>query len=96
VKLFLLPKDGSTRVRMKLPAKDAPSVPMEVACPSCGANPYLIFGGNKHISKDDLAYESDGYCTSCQAYVGTIRLEVETLFGLREDEAVLKGRCRVY
>jgi hypothetical protein len=45
---------------------------------------------------DDRAWEADGYCTACKAHVGTIRVEPDTLFGVREDEAVLMGRCRVY
>jgi len=42
------------------------------------------------------AYEADGYTACCGAYLGIIRVEPSTIFGLREDEAVLYGRVRVY
>jgi hypothetical protein len=66
------------------------------ACPHCTTTPFKIAGSGKQITTDDRAYEAEGFCLACLKYVGTIRAEPSTLFGLHEDEAVLHGRCRVY
>ncbi len=57
---------------------------------------FWIRGYNRRFSADDQAYEADAACASCGKHVGILRVEVSTLFGVREDEAVLHGRCRVY
>jgi len=93
-KLYLI-REGE-RKKLSLPEKEATSTPVGEACPSCGEPEYKVSGGNRRISSDDRAYESDAYCCKCNTFVGTLRLEVDTLFGLREDNAVLNGRCRVY
>ena len=72
----------------------------EGACPGCGAIPFRIAGGGKERdprSPDDT-YRSGGRCMSadCAAPVGWIYQKVSTIFGLEEDERVLRGRCRVY
>jgi hypothetical protein len=97
--LYFTPRDGEReRTRLTLPERDDGSVSLgvDVCCPSCGVRGVKVSGRNKRISQDDIAYESDAYCTSCREFVGELRLEVSTLFGLREDHAVLYGRCRVY
>lgn len=66
------------------------------ACPHCGAEPFKVAGSNMHPSADDRAWEADGKALCCGASVGVIRAEPDTLFGVREDEAVLHGRARVY
>jgi hypothetical protein len=48
------------------------------------------------ISQDDCAYESDAVCTACRKTVGLIRAEMDTLFGLEEDERVAALPCRKY
>ncbi len=66
-------------------------------CPHCGIEPFKLQGNGMRPSIDDRAYEADGYCVACHKRVGTIRAEPNTLFGVREDTAVLvHGRCRVY
>lgn len=69
---------------------------VEGACPKCGVADFKVAGSGKYPSKDDLAWEAEGYCCACREHVGIIRVETNTLFGVREDEAVLRGRCRVY
>jgi hypothetical protein len=64
-------------------------------CPTCKA-PLKLVGSGKSPSQDDRAWEAQGYSACCKAHVGLIRVETDTLFGVREDEAVLNGRCRVY
>jgi len=66
-------------------------------CPKCRAHDtFGVRGKGARIAPDDRAYEADGYTTCCGAYLGTIRVEPSTIFGLREDESVLYGRVRVY
>ncbi len=78
------------------------------SCPKCGhveqASPghgvsgdvFKAAGTNKRIAPDDRHWEADAVALCCRAPIGTFRLEVNTLFGIREDIAVLQGRCRVY
>jgi hypothetical protein len=65
-------------------------------CPHCGCDPFGVAGRGRRASADDRAWEADASCTNCGRAVGLLRAEPDTLFGVTEDEAVLKGRCRVY
>lgn len=96
MKIFLLMRDGSARRKCTVPFTDADHAVCDGACPHCGTNDFKVAGSNRRIAPDDRAYEADAGCLACKAYVGTLRLETNTLFGVREDEAVLAGRCRVY
>lgn len=57
---------------------------------------FKIAGSGRRPSDDDRAWEADAGCLACKAHVGTLRVESNTLFGVREDERVLRGRVRVY
>jgi hypothetical protein len=57
---------------------------------------FKVAGTGRRPSADDRAWECDAHCLACKAHVGTLRAEMSTLFGVREDEAVLNGRPRVY
>jgi hypothetical protein len=72
------------------------SATVEGKCPGCGEELLVVRGTGRHIAADDRAYESDAIALCCELHVGTIRAEVDTIFGVREDEAVLYGRPRVY
>ena len=65
-------------------------------CPRCLAKPFKVSGKNMRIADDDRSYISDAHCVSCGKYVGSLITVVNTIFGIREDQAVLNGRCRVY
>lgn len=67
-------------------------------CPCCGATgeSFLVSGGGRRPSQDDRAWEADAACRACHAHLGVLVYETGTLFGVREDEAVLCGRWRVY
>jgi len=93
-RLFLF--QGKKKTKIPLTDRSVSAVAPGGPCPECGQEGYRVAGKNKRIAEDDRAYESDAYCTSCERPVGTLRLEVSTIFGLREDNAVLRGRCRVY
>ncbi len=53
-------------------------------------------GTGRRPSVDDRAYEADAVSACCSKAVGTLRLEVSTLFGVREDEAVARLGVRIY
>lgn len=84
-------------VRLVTAHDEGRSATAEGTCPHCAAEPFAIAGTGRRIAADDRAYEADGVCVACRQPVGLIRAEVNTLFGLHEDEAVLcHGRARVY
>ncbi len=95
MKLFLLLSEGERRTARE-PFDGADHVVVDGACPKCGTHDFRVAGHGRRPSADDRAWEADASCYACRARVGTIRLETNTLFGVREDEAVLKGRVRVY
>ena len=76
---------------------NARHVEAPVACPVCAAPaPLRVIGGPRRIADRDH-YEADAYCQACGIQIGKLRVEMETLFGLEEDESVLThGRARVY
>jgi hypothetical protein len=79
-----------------LPHKECDHVVAEGACPHCKATPFKVAGGGMQPSADDQAYEATARALCCGKGVGTLRAEMNTLFGVEEDERVLNGRCRVY
>ncbi len=94
MRLFFVPLQGA-RVERDMPAPGAPDVTFEVACPACQASQLVLRGdGAKPAGRD--AYVARAIALCCKASVGTLRVEVDTLFGIEEDEAVLQGRARVY
>ena len=95
MKIFLLVSTGPRR-KCKLPHPEADHAIVEGKCPECGSENFGAQGKNMRPSEDDQAYEADGYSTCCKKSVGTIRTEMNTLFGVREDNAVLNSRFRVY
>jgi hypothetical protein len=95
MKIFLLMLDEPKR-RAKPPFPEADHAVVEGSCPRCSATPFAVAGTGKRPSQDDRAWEADAVCLDCRASVGTLRVETNTLFGVREDQAVLQGRCRVY
>ena len=66
------------------------------ACPACNVSPFRVGGSGSYPAQDDRAYEATAYCLACRERVGVLRAEVSTIFGVREDEAVLHGRARIY
>ena len=94
MRIFLI--TPTIRIPLHLPHEGADHAIAASACPKCTAPNFGVQGANQRPSDDDRAWEADGYCCACKQHVGTIRAEPDTLFGVREDEAVLRGRCRVY
>ena len=75
---------------------DYVTVVTEDGCPQCKSKPLRVHGNGPRPSEDDRAYEADATSVCCGKVVGVLRAEVNMLFGVREDQAVLNGRCRVY
>lgn len=95
MKVFLV-RDGARHVcAIPFPGCDHVVV-TDQPCPHCKGTPFKIGGAAMRPSADDKAYEADAACLNCMSAVGTLRAEMSTLFGVREDEAVLHGRPRVY
>jgi len=96
-KLFIITPDSRPR-SLPVPADGAAAAEDPHPCPACGEAPCMVAGRGHRISMDDRAHEADGHCSACGALVGILRLEVETIFGLREDDALMGAgrRCRVY
>jgi hypothetical protein len=79
-----------------LPAQpDGDALVVAASCSGCGIA-LRVRGQGRRISDDGRSYEADGVCVACGAAAGLIRVVAPTLFGLHEDEAVLRGRARVY
>ena len=103
MKIYLLMKDGSRRRKCRLPYEDAAFALAEGSCPYCGVEEqgpalrgFKIAGSNRRASADDRAWEADAGCLACKTHLGTLRVETNTLFGVTEDERVLRGRVGVY
>jgi hypothetical protein len=93
-RLFLV-RDGK-KTRGSEPFEGADHAVIDGACPRCGAAPFKVQGTGRRIAQDDQAYEADGVSVCCSDHVGVLRLEVSTLFGLREDEAVFRSGVKIY
>lgn len=94
MRIFLL--YGEERRTLRVPYPDADHAVVDGTCPVCGSGDFKVSGRNQRPSSDDRAWEADAVALCCRASVGTIRAEPDTIFGVREDEAVLRGRVRVY
>lgn len=96
MKVHLRMADGGPQRKAAPPFPEADHAVVDGKCPACGAEPFKVAGHGKYASQDDRAWEAEASALCCGKHVGTLRVETNTLFGVREDEAVLRGRCRVY
>ena len=95
MKIWLITLEGK-RLAIAHPEDGADRARVSCACPACGATEFDVQGKAQRPSADDRAWEADGVACCCGASVGIIRAEPSTIFGVREDAAVLHGRPRVY
>ena len=92
---------GPNETRNATPNGD--HVIVDGACPFCemrdernGVQRERVFrvrGEHQRIAADDRAYEAVAICLDCEederrGVAGTLRAEVDTIFGIREDEAM--------
>jgi hypothetical protein len=94
-KISLQLQDGKSRKATE-PFKGADHALVSGTCPHCGAEPFKVGGTGRRIAADDRAYDADAVSYCCNKYVGVIRVEVSTLFGVREDEAVSRMGVTIY
>lgn len=92
--IHLLTTDG--RRGCRLDSADADHAIANGCCPSCSTEPFRVQGTGRRIAADDRAYEADAVCLACTKIVGTLRVEVNTLFGVHEDEAVFRSGMKIY
>lgn len=66
-------------------------------CPGCKCPGLLrVSGAGRRIDGYDT-YAADAVTTCCKGWVGTIRVQVhDTLFGIAEDERVLRMGVTIY
>ncbi len=83
--------------KARKPAPDADHALVDgLACPGCKAPaPLKVQGTGRRIESRDT-YAADAVTACCSGWVGTLRLKVDTLFGLEEDEAVASLGIRIY
>jgi hypothetical protein len=63
-------------------------------CPKCGVNPTAV--RCPHPVQTSHGSHGDAVCIHCGDVIGTLRVDLSTIFGREEDHAVLFGRPRVY
>jgi hypothetical protein len=77
---------------------NAPHVELEggQSCPRCGDAPLRAAGfKGRPEEKDGATFAACG-CYACGKHVGTIKVELLSIFGEEEDQRVLNGKPRVY
>ena len=67
----------------------------EGACPKCKHAPFAVAGTGKEVDSHDT-YRAEAVCLACRERVGVMRATLNTIFGVVEDEAVLRGPWKVY
>jgi len=96
VKVTLHLAGGGVHV-CKVPYPGANRVFVEAACPECKAEAPIDIRGRGIKSHDHDTYYADAEHVGCGGSLGTLHAKVDTIFGIEEDEAMLKhGRARVY
>jgi len=95
MRVTLTRTDGSV-IELATPEPGELTARVDGICPQCGVEPYAVHGHNRHVESRDT-YAADAVAECCGADVGTLRVAVETIFGIEEDGAMLAhGRARVY
>ena len=90
----------TTRDGDVLPAEAVPggaTATVQATCPACATRPMQVHGRGMVRDPESQrdTYRATAACV-CGEPAGVLRVQIETLFGIDEDERVLHGRCRVY
>lgn len=80
----------------RVPEHGAMAVEVNAPCPACGTCPMFVKGTTGPRIKNNDTYVSDAVCTKCGDEVGELYAQVDTLFGIEEDERIRNGRWRIY
>lgn len=97
MKITLTLNNGDVR-SAKRPYENADHAVASGACPGCKAEPFKVAGCGKSIDPDRRhdTYRADAVCIACSGHVGILRVKVDTLFGIEEDERVASMGIRIY
>ncbi len=71
-------------------------IDVEGRCPTCDRGEFRVIGDIKRQRVGSHEVTAPALALCCGAEVGAVLVEMDTIFGLEEDERVLNGRCRVY
>jgi hypothetical protein len=98
VKVTLELRDGTMLAVEQPRYEGATAVEAAGACPYCARTPFMVAGSGRRLDPDHShdTWLADAGCLACKAWVGYLRAKVSTLFGIEEDERVLRGACKVY
>lgn len=89
--------EASEEIPLRLPYDGSEYVVADGKRCECGGDPLTVCGARGTDREDDRGMiEAAAICARCRGILGTIRIEIQTLFGLEEDRRVLNGRPRVY
>jgi len=94
MKIYLLWHDEKRRATEPFSGVDHAVV--DGSCPLCGNPDFRVGGMGRRIAADDHAYEADAVAYCCNQQIGILRVETNTLFGCREDEAVSRMGVKIY
>lgn len=98
-KITLKLEDGTVRTG-KLPYPNADHAVITGDCPHCKPTDrndgFKVAGIKGTMAHDYDTYRARGGCLVCGAYVGELRMKVDTIFGIEEDERVFNMGIRVY
>ena len=81
------------------PEPGAPHLELDRRCPACGGpseGPLRLIAERARQAQVHDTITAPALALCCGAKIGSVVVEVETIFGLEEDDAVLEGRARVY
>lgn len=99
MKITMTMEDGTTR-ECTIPYDGCDYVVVEGKCPNPACthpdSPFHVAGVKGTMVKGFNTFTSDAGCIGCKTVSGKLVVTVDTLFGIEEDERVLRGRCRVY
>ena len=86
---------GKTYTAKQLQAGDQFVVAESGQCPHCEAKPLRAYGCGSRQEGHDTITEACR-CKDCGQPIGTVRVKVDSLFGIAEDRKVLNGPWKVY
>jgi hypothetical protein len=83
--------------RAIVPYEDAGHVLVPgMLCPTCRIEPLRVKGTGKYVESSNT-YAAHAVCAeNCGAHLGTLRVQVNTLFGIEEDERVFASGIKIY
>jgi len=83
------------KIEATRPFEGSDFVEAKTDCPHCKASaPIKVQGGESFHDHD--TYTCAAFCVGCKGSLGKMKVQVDTIFGIEEDNRVLNGRWRVY